>query len=61
MKPLSAALLVFLLCAFEPSHPRSSLHNGFTSEKIQDFAREVQRQALLYPNSYFLEKITDKK
>jgi peptidoglycan/xylan/chitin deacetylase (PgdA/CDA1 family) len=61
MKPLSAVLLVFLLCAFAPFHPRPSLRNQFTSEKMQAFAREVQRQALRYPDHYFLEKITDKK
>lgn len=53
MKPLSVVLLVFLLCAFAPSHSRPSLRNRFASKKMQAFAREVERQALLYPNNYF--------
>ncbi|MCS7018450.1 MAG: hypothetical protein RMJ87_07210 [Cytophagales bacterium] len=53
MKLLLFIWLLFLTCAFTASNPRPFLRNQFTSDKMKDSAREVQRQALHYPNSYF--------
>ncbi|WP_448519950.1 polysaccharide deacetylase family protein [Rhodoflexus sp.] len=61
MKTLSVVPLTLLLCAFNAATPRPSLRNQFASDKMKAFAREVQRQAIHYPDSYFLEKITEKK
>lgn len=61
MKNFAVIAITLLTCSFIIVNPRPSLRNQFTSKKMQAFAREVQRQAMRYPDHYFLEKITNKK